>query len=338
MGAASAGVFVPGITLADARPSKRTGIARHSLSKVSSTLSGYSDQLHLVGLSAAVEATGSDLAVPVHILASIDDQERLQTFFQNPDGLPFKNVHIQGNNLTFRYGSRDFIVENLPPDECSDRLAQIHRQGHHQGHHQGNTEAEGGTLADYAHQYLTSDIKGRNLTDPHNAISGGKPRLRSLRDASSPPIEFASIIRGMIDSAQLGIEPDATLTAEWSNSLSQPTAGAADHVTTTLLANLSTLASNLSSQQLIALLKTPLVKTSLTNTLGISSTTIINRFQSLASTSRRTAPRILWLAAFLKESSGDTPSRTICNAFLTTTDHSARRTASKDWHHAIRLT
>ena len=329
VGTTSAGALFPNIVTADEiRSATRGGSARRSLLQVIQSLKNYSNDFRLCGLSAAVEATNSRHSTPAHILVNADDPELLNAFFQNSHGLPFNQVFAQENILSFRFGSRDFYIENVTNGVFTDRIAQINRLG----------ITDGTLVADYAHQYLTYNPSSKVLNDPYHAVSSGKVHLRSVRNTSSPTIEFASVIRGMIDSARLNIIPDLKLKAEWSKLLNSNDTEPAKDVASTLLTHFSALANQLPAQQLSELLCSKLVSTSLLGIFKIDSKKVIQYFQGLAENhSRRISIRSLWIAALLKSCSGSNTRHAVQDAYRLTHDLTARRTASKDLRHAHAL-
>ena len=127
VGAASAGVLCTNIAFASSRPRGCRGLAPRGLHEVVSGVQSYGEEIQLV----SVEAKGRRASrnAPARILVRVADQNQLVSFFQNPNGLPFDNVYVQDNQLTFIHKSQRFVVENLAPREFAGRVARMRLTG-----------------------------------------------------------------------------------------------------------------------------------------------------------------------------------------------------------------
>lgn len=330
LGAASAGTLASGVSFAGERSAKRTGVARRSLRRVSRILENYSDAFCLYGPSAVVEATAGDSAPPVHMLAK-SSEKSIHAFFAQQGGLPFRKVYVDGNIMSFRFGSRDFIVENLPSDAYQDRMTHIHTQGS-----LGET-----TFADYAHQYVTYDLKAKRFNDPHGAVSAGKPVLRSVYGANLSTWTLTSVTRGMVDSALLGAVPDKAIQRAWQNYLSETgdlSDEIAEQIVSELVSQFAVLADYLKAEDVSKLLCSKRVGASLQKVLGVKPSAIVGSHQNLQQKAKRgTAPRVVWLAALLSVGSSQRCNRLLRDTYLTNTDLTARRSAGDDWRKAMHL-
>ena len=328
---ASMGVLAPDISWADERSSRRVGVARRSLNRVARILDGYSDAYCLCGLSAVVEATSGDSAPPAHILTKISNEKSIHAFFTQQGGLPFRRVYVEGNTMSFRFGSRDFIVENLANDAYQNRISHIHTQGN----------LGGNVYADYAHQYATYNLKTKRLKDPYGTISAGKPVLRSACNVNLSTWTLTSVIQGLVDSVLLDAEPGKVMQNAWQKFLLETrdlSDELAEQVIIELLPQLTVMANDLVAEDISRLLCSKRVDTSVRRVFHADSSTIVRNYQNLQRKANRgTAPRVLWLAAILTVTPSAKLHRLLRDAYLMNSDLTIRRSASDDWRKAMRL-
>jgi len=324
--AAGASVAGTGLSLAEARSARRSGIAQRSLTKVVSFANTYSEDICLCGISGAVQATGGNIQSSVNVLVSVSNTEQLVQTLQQEKGLPFNQVLADGNKLSFQYSGRDYLVENLSPADYADRIASINSYGL-------GSETKN---AAYAHNYLTYEINGNKLNDPHRSISGKKITLKKV-NGDSTKLDFEDVITGMIECSIMSIEPSPAIVQEWIHTLSNRNPSDPDSITCILLKKLPDIVSAISHGKMEELLRSAIVSTSLKSTFGVSGQEIIAHFgvlKSRAPHSRYTTQ--IWQAAFIAACPKGPQNRLLQDCFLSPVSESSKSTAHSRWREAAR--
>ena len=279
--------FLPSIVEASAAFGTSHSTVRLPLSTADQTVlrwvRSYASAVRLVGSGVLGKMRDSSQA-KIHILAEVEDLSLLRGTLASR--LPYGDalIHTEGNTFSIDFSGTSFTIEYLLPDAFDAALAARRSRA----------------TTVFATDSLMWDPSSNGLEDPFGAAHGNS--LKLIHPGVGAAAVFATMLRSYseADSANLDFDVSFRAYRQRAMSLSGAGGGSAEAIVDELIRRLPELADTRTTQEVVSILSSHLVSSSLHRHLGIVARVVTSQFAGLRPhTPASISDAAIWLALIM---------------------------------------
>jgi len=242
-------------------------------------ISQFSTNPAYLGGGVAARLAGEIPAI-THIAALLTDFSALRSALGTPKRSGIGKVHINGNQLTFSAGTREFVILLSHGDHPASPAAEM------------NTP-----VFRFAHQALQFRLATDEFSDPFQTARA----LKFLHESNDPCVAFEDLLEGAIEAKAFGLAKGADFDLRKSRVLSLDGSSMAFGIVAAFSKKLSILAETVSQEDMTELLDSNLLNTAFATHFGQSVKPAIGRFETLRSRAGSGySDAAVWMACILE--------------------------------------